>query len=64
MADSNLKKIRAAYYAAGRAQPPEYDPLPSWETLSIQLREAFIHVWHDGHKHGAEEERGRSELRG
>jgi len=53
-----LKMIRAAYYEAGRAQPSEYDPLPSWESLPVQLREALI-VWHDGHKHGGQEERGR-----
>jgi hypothetical protein len=40
--DETLKKIRIAYYEAGRPQPSEYDP--SWESLPIQLREAFIHV--------------------
>ena len=57
--DETLKKIRIAYYEAGRQQPSEYDPLPSWESLSIQLREAFIHVWQDGHKQGTHEEQGR-----
>jgi hypothetical protein len=51
----NLKKIRATYYEAGRLQPSDYDPLPSWESLPIQLREAFIHVWHEGHSQGARE---------
>jgi len=55
MAESNLKKVRDAYYTAGREQPSQYDPLPSWESLPPQLLEAFIHVWHDGLKHGAEE---------
>ena len=53
--DSYLKKTRAAYYEAGRRQPSEYDPLPYWESLPIQMREAFIHVWHDGHSHGVRE---------
>jgi hypothetical protein len=30
---SELKAIRAAYYEAGRVQPSEYPPLPSWESL-------------------------------
>jgi len=55
MAESNLKKVRDAYYTAGREQPSEYDPLPSWESLPPQLLETFIHVWHDGLKHRAEE---------
>jgi len=61
MADSNLKKIRAAYYAACREPDREHDPLPSWDSLPLSMREALIHVWHDGYNHGAEdaEEQGR-----
>jgi len=33
----------------------EHDPLPSWGSLPLSVREAFIHVWHDGLTHGAEE---------
>jgi hypothetical protein len=40
-----LKAIRAAYYEAGRVQPADYPPLPSWQSLPIELREAFIHVY-------------------
>ena len=31
----------------------EYDRLPSWETLPMQLGEALIHVWHDSLRHAA-----------
>jgi hypothetical protein len=57
--ESNLKMIMAAYDAAARAHLPEYDPLPSWEALPLPMRQALIYVWHDGQKHGAEEERER-----
>jgi hypothetical protein len=43
-----LKAIRAAYYEAERVQPAEYPPLPSWQSLPIELREAFIHVYGAG----------------
>jgi hypothetical protein len=46
--DETLKKIRAAYYEAARVQLTEYDPLPKWDALPIQLREALIHMWHVG----------------
>jgi len=57
MAESNLRMIRTAYDAAGRAQPAEYDPLPSWEALPPPMREVLIYMWHDGLKYGAQEER-------
>jgi hypothetical protein len=59
--DENLKNVRAAYYEAGRKQPSDYDPLPSWEALPMQLREAFIHVWYDGHRTGAHGQQWKSE---
>jgi hypothetical protein len=31
--DTSLKAIRAAYYEAGRVQPADYPPLPSWQSL-------------------------------
>jgi len=40
-----LKRIKAAYAEADEEQPSEYGPLPKWETLPIQLREAIIHVY-------------------
>src|SRR5262245_58253047 len=43
-----LKAVRAAYYEAGRIQPTDYPPLPSWQSLPIELREAFIHVYGAG----------------
>ena len=27
------------------SNPPNYGPLPKWETLPIQMREAIIHVY-------------------
>ena len=41
-------KIRDAYEEAGREQPSEYPPLPAWEALSQELREAIIHVYYRG----------------
>jgi len=43
--DGRLHKVREAWAEAGREQPPEYPPLPAWETLSKELREAIIHVY-------------------
>jgi hypothetical protein len=54
--DENLKQIRAAYYNADRHQPPEYSPLSTWESLPMQMREMIIHVWHEGHRAGAQYE--------
>ena len=45
MADERLKRIRRAYTEAETEQPAHYEPLPKWETLPIQLREAIIHVY-------------------
>jgi hypothetical protein len=42
--DPTLKAIRAAYYEAGRIQTADHPPLPSWQSLPIELREAFIHA--------------------
>jgi hypothetical protein len=48
MTDDTLKKIREAYAEACREQSSEYPPLPAWEMLPIQMREALIHVYHQG----------------
>jgi hypothetical protein len=45
MADERLERIRRAYAEAGTEQPAQYEPLPKWDTLPIQLREAIIHVY-------------------
>ena len=45
MSDERLKRIQEAYAGAESEQPAEYDPLPKWETLPIQMREAIIHVY-------------------
>jgi len=45
MSDDRLKRIQEAYAEAESAQTAEYGPLPKWETLPIQLREAIIHVY-------------------
>ena len=42
---TGLEKVKFAYAEAGREQPKEYPPLPPWEVLPIELREAFIHVY-------------------
>jgi hypothetical protein len=44
---NRLERIQGVYAAAETEQPQplRYDPLPKWETLPIQLREAIIHVY-------------------
>jgi hypothetical protein len=54
---STLDKIKAAYEEAGRVQPPEYPPLPPWENLPMEMREALIHVFHAGRTSAKDEER-------
>jgi hypothetical protein len=46
--DTGLDKVKFAYFEAGREQPKEYPPLPPWEVLSIELRDAFVHVYARG----------------
>jgi hypothetical protein len=46
--DERLQKIKDAYDEAGREQPSQSPPLPAWETLSQELREAIIHVYYRG----------------
>jgi hypothetical protein len=53
--DPTLKAIRAAYYEAGRVQPADHPPLPAWQSLPIELREAIIHVYHAGRAAAFEE---------
>jgi hypothetical protein len=45
MSDERLNRIREAYAEAESEQPAGYGPLPKWETLPIQVREAIIHVY-------------------
>ena len=42
MTDNRLKRIREAYAEAESEQPSNYGPLPKWDTLPIQLREAIM----------------------
>ena len=58
--DEALKKIREAYAQAGRDQPAEYPPLPAWEALSLELREAFISIYHRGRLDGILDEVARA----
>jgi hypothetical protein len=46
--DERLQKICDAYDEAGREQPSEYPALPAWETLSIEMREAIVHIYYRG----------------
>ena len=41
---NRLERIQEAYAEAETEQPLQYDPLPKWETLPIELREEIIHV--------------------
>jgi hypothetical protein len=45
MADERIERIQRAYAEAETEQPAEYDPLPKWETLPIQVREAIVNVY-------------------
>jgi hypothetical protein len=45
VSDKRLKRIQTAYAEAESEQPAAYGPLPKWETLPIQVREAIIHVY-------------------
>ena len=45
MSVERLERIQAAYAESEEEQPADYEPLPKWETLPIQLREAIIHVF-------------------
>ena len=58
--DDTLKKIREAYAHAGRDQPAAYPPLPAWEKLGIELREAFVSIYHRGRRDGILDELARA----
>ena len=47
MADARLERIRRAYAEAEAEteQRAQYETLPKWETLAIQLRNAIMHVY-------------------
>jgi hypothetical protein len=55
-----LKKNHEAYAQAGRDQPTEYPSLPAWETLSLELRGAFVSIYHRGRRDGVLDELARS----
>jgi hypothetical protein len=57
--DETLQKIRAAYAQAG-APTAEYPPLPAWEALSLELREAFVSIYHRGRRDGILDEVARA----
>jgi len=42
---SMLQKIRDAWAQAADEQPSEYPPLPEWDALPIEMREAIISVF-------------------
>jgi hypothetical protein len=56
--NDTLEKIREAYAQVGRDQPAEFSPLPAWEALSREPREAFISIYHRGRRDGLSEELG------
>ena len=58
--NETLQKIREAYAQAGRDQPTEYPPLPAWENLSLELREAFISIYNRGRRDGILDELARA----
>jgi hypothetical protein len=58
--DDAMKKIREAYAQARRDQPAGYPRLPAWEALSLELREAFVSIYHRGRRDGVSEELHRA----
>jgi hypothetical protein len=46
--DERLQKSAKRMTKLGANNPWWYPPLPAWETLSIELREAFVHVYYRG----------------
>jgi hypothetical protein len=50
-----VAKIRAAYADSQRRQSDGDSPLPDWAELPLELREAMIHLFYAGVRHGAEE---------
>jgi hypothetical protein len=56
---TNLDKIREAYVRASHDQPSKYPVMPAWEALPLALREVIIHIWHDDHRVGTQEEIAR-----
>ena len=50
-----LHKIQGAYADAGRNQPLNYPPLPAWEALPLEIREAFVHVFVAGGRNALDE---------
>jgi len=56
---NRLERIQEAYAEAETEQPLQYDPLPKWETLPIELREAIIHVYLAGRLDALSEVRTR-----
>jgi hypothetical protein len=58
MSKERLKRLKHAYYQAERKHPADYDPLPKWETLPIQLREAITNVYLVGRLDALSETKG------
>jgi hypothetical protein len=54
------REVQEAYERAARKQPSHYEPLPAWETLSLELKEAFIFVYYQGRMDGIKETRDLS----
>ena len=53
---SNMpREVQKAYERAARKQLPHCEPLPPWETLSLELREAFVFVYYQGRMDGIKE---------
>jgi hypothetical protein len=50
-----LAKTQAAYVDAARNQPTHYPPLPAWQDLPREIREAFVWVFVAGQWSGLHE---------
>jgi hypothetical protein len=50
-----LAKVQPAYAGAARSQPAHYPPLPAWEDLPREIREAFVRVFAAGQWSGFHE---------
>jgi hypothetical protein len=53
--DEQLARIRHHYAESARTMPEWHEPLPRWEDLAPVVREAIIHVYHQGRRDALKE---------
>jgi hypothetical protein len=51
------REVQEAYERAIQKLSAHSEPLPPWETLALELKEAFIYVYYEGRMNGIKEVR-------